>query len=223
MTDADRLLEEFILARRAGEAPDPLAWVDRAEGTERDRLAELLSDYFRYAPRRPFDRAAFAGSDAERVVGAVQPTLEGAPEPWPALLPRLRNAARLTRATLVAQLADALGVGDRTPKVARYYHRMEMGTLPADGVSDNVLSAIARIVGTTADALRAAGGGLAGGPGGAAAVGRPAPSQPASAPVFARSAHPEAAGASSGPADAESAADESEDAFDEVDRLFLGG
>lgn len=225
MTDADRLLEEFILARRAGEAPDPLAWVDRAEGAERDRLSDLLSDYFRYAPRREFDRAAFSGSDAERVVNAVRPVLAGTPESWPALLPRLRIAARLLREDLVARLADALGVTNRTgtEKVAWYYHHMEQGDLPADGVSDRVLSALASIVATTPDALRAAGGGLGEGAGGGGAFGGLALPQSASAPVFARAADLAGADAPSGPADAEYAADGSEDGLDEIDRLFLDG
>jgi hypothetical protein len=41
--------------------------------------------------------------------------------------------------------------------VARYYHGMERGTLPAAGVSDRVLRALAAVVGTTAEALREAG------------------------------------------------------------------
>jgi len=226
MTDADRLLEEFILARRAGDAPDPLAWVDRAEGAERERLSGLLSDYFRYAPRRSFDRAAFSGSDAERVVNAARPVLAGSAESWPALLPRLRIAAHLLREDLVTRLAGALGVTNPagTEKVAWYYHHMEQGDLPADGVSDRVLSALASIVETTSDALRAAGGGPAEGAGGGGAFGGLALPHSASAPVFARSTNLGAPAAPSGPADAGyAAAQEPGDDLDEIDRLFLDG
>ncbi len=76
---------------------------------------------------------------------------------WPALLPRLRNRAGLKRSQLVERLASALGTGDKTDKVAVYYHQMEQGTLPARGVSDRVLEALGQLVGETAQALRSAG------------------------------------------------------------------
>ena len=90
---------------------------------------------------------------------------------WPALLPRLRERAGLKRRDLVQQLAATLGVSDRQEKVERYYHEMEQGALPAAGVSDRVLEAISKLLGTTAAELRDAGTALGSG----LSAGTPAP------------------------------------------------
>ena len=99
---------------------------------------------------------------------------------WPSLLPQLRNRARLKRADLVAQLAARLGAEGQSEKVGAYYHQMEQGLLPASGVSDSVLEALGRIVGSGKEALRKAGADAGGGRGRAAAAGA----------VFARSSAP---------------------------------
>src|SRR5205807_1700958 len=52
---------------------------------------------------------------------------------------------------------------DRRTKVERYYHQMELGTLPAEGVSDRVLDALSKLIGTTVSELREAGAPLGGG------------------------------------------------------------
>ena len=109
---------------------------------------------------------------------SLEKSLDGVAGLWPAVLPGLRERARLKRAELVARLADALGVSGGEKKVADYYHRMEQGTLPASGVSDRVLEALGKLVGTSAAALRRAGQAAAE-PGGAA---------PAAGAVFARKA-----------------------------------
>src|SRR5207302_466645 len=72
-------------------------------------------------------------------------------------LPRLRDRIGLKRGELVRQLASALGVGNRSDKVAAYYHQMEQGLLPASGVADRVLEALGQLVGESAQALREAG------------------------------------------------------------------
>ena len=129
---------------------------------------------------------------------------------WPSVLPKLRRRAGVTRARLVEQLAGALGVVGREEKVGDYYHRMEQGRLPADGVSDRVLDALGRIVHEPAEALRRAGQSL--GPPGDAAAGAP----PA---AFARHAQAAEAAAPASP----SSAPLSEEPWDEVDELFRGG
>jgi hypothetical protein len=200
MADVAKLLQEFIADDRAGRPADPLEYLQRVEGSERAELEALIDGYLARAPRRPFDRAAFAQSPARAVAEELARALGGESGTWPALLPRLRHRAQLRRTEVVARLADEL---DATPeqvdKVARYYHQMEHGTLPAAGVSDRVLEALGRVVGVTAERLREAGrGGIALPPGDAAAsafarVGtpdpqyveaevRPAPSSPAEPP-----------------------------------------
>jgi hypothetical protein len=173
MSDVDRVLQEFIAADRAGIA-DPSAYLARVSGVDRLELEALIDGYLARAPRRPFDRAAFEASPAAQVVAAF--------DGWPALLPRLRERARLARAELVTRLAAELGVGGREAKVGTYYDRMEQGTLPALGVSDSVFEALGRILGESAAVLRAAG---TAGPPPALAAGAAAPAA-APAPAAAR-------------------------------------
>jgi len=130
MTDVNRLLEEFIAEDRAGGVADPLPYLARVSGLDRAELEALLDGYLARAPRRAFDRAAFEASPAR----GVATSLAGLSGTWPALLPRLRDRARLRRAELVSRLAVELGVAGREAKVAGYYHAMEQGTLPAAGV-----------------------------------------------------------------------------------------
>jgi hypothetical protein len=198
MTDVQRLFEEFIAEDRAGGVADPAAYLARASGPERAELEALIDGYLARAPRRAFDRAAFEASPAARVVAS----LAGSSGTWPALLPRLRDRARLKRDALVARLAAELGVAGREAKVAFYYDAMEQGTLASSGVSDRVLEALGRIVGESAAVLRAAG----------TFAPPPPPRAPARA-AFARGAAPPsmAAPSAGGPMP------------DEVDRLFTGG
>jgi hypothetical protein len=202
MTDVNHLLEAFIAADRTGVA-DPAEYLARADGLDRAELEALIDAYLARAPRRAFDRSAFEASPAAGVVAS----LAGASGTWPALLPRLRDRARLRRAELVARLAADLGVGGREAKVASYYHAMEQGTLPSAGVSDRVLEALGRIVGESAAALRAAGS--------------LAPPRPPAAPAaFARVASPAPEFAAPPPVAAGRA---EPPARDEVDELFTGG
>jgi hypothetical protein len=84
---------------------------------------------------------------------------------------------------------------------------MEQGLLPAQGVSDRVLSALGQLVGETTQALREAGRSLA-----------PSGEGPAAAPAaFARRVYAEPAGAQSPGTQAPTAGD-----WDEVDELFRG-
>ncbi len=205
MADVDRLLQDFIASDRAGEVADPAAYLAQVSGADRAELAALLDGYLAHAPRREFDRAAFAASPAAQAVSdALGRSLAGSSGTWPAVLPRLRDRARLRRAEVVSLLAAALGARDREAKVAGYYHAMEQGTLPAAGVSDRVLEALGRIVGESAAALRAAG---------AAMTGPPPP--PASVASFARVASFEAGAGAAAPA-----APVVE--RDEIDELFTG-
>lgn len=158
MSDVERLLQAFIREDREGGEADPLAYLAQVQGADRAELEALIDGYLARAPRRPFDREAFEASGAREVAEEVGRSLGGVSGEWPALLPRLRHRAGLRRAEVVARLAGELGASEQQRgKIARYYHRMERGTLPADGVSDRVLQALATVVGTTAEALREAG------------------------------------------------------------------
>src|SRR3954447_14272438 len=202
MTDVQGLLEAFIAEDRSG-VGDPATYLARVEGADRAELEALIDGYLARAPRRAFDRAAFAASPAVGVVAS----LAGSSGTWPALLPRLRDRARLRRAELVARLAADLDVGGREAKVASYYHAMEQGTLPSAGVSDRVLEALGRIVGESAAALRAAG-----------SLAPPPP--PAAPAAFARVASPAPGFAAAASVTAGRAEPPPRD---EVDELFTGG
>jgi hypothetical protein len=158
VTEVARLLAEYVAEHQAGGEADPLFFLDRLDSEEeRVLLAGEIDRYLVAAPRRAFDAGRFAGSTAAQTVDALERALAGQAGLWPAVLPRLRARAGIKRAVLVERLANALGVADRTEKVAAYYHAMEQGLLDSRGVSDKVLSALAAIVGETAQSLRDSG------------------------------------------------------------------
>jgi hypothetical protein len=195
MSDVDRLLAEFRAAFEADPRTRPQPFLARVEGAQRRELAALIDGWLAAAPRRaaggPTAAPAAALVRAERALSAG----EGG---WRELLPSLRDAARLGRDELAARLADALGAGDRAPKVARYYALMEQGRLAPSGVSDRVLEALGALVGTTAARLRAAGESAGG---------------PVAAPAARPGLRPRMA----------SAARARREPDDEIDRLFTGG
>lgn len=207
MTNVDRLLAEYIAEHRAGGEADPGEYLSRVSALERLELAALIDAYLARAPRQPFDEAGFRGSSAERTVDELERAIAGRAGLWPALLPRLRDRAGLKRSELVERLAAALGVSDRRDKVAGYYHEMEQGLLPAQGVSDRVLAALGELVGQTAQGLREAGQALT----------PPGEGRAITTAAFARRASAESAATpppgAQPPVEAE---------WDEVDELFRG-
>jgi hypothetical protein len=208
MTDVDRLLADYVREHRAGGEADPAPYLERAAAGDRKELAALIDAYLAQAPRRAFDEADFRGSSAEAVVEGLQRSLTGTAGLWPVVLPRLRENAGLKRRELVERLARSLGVGENTAKVGRYYHEMEQGLLPSPGVSDRVLEALARLVGSTAGSLREAGEAIRGGA-----------ERPPGGMAFARAAYGDVP-AELGPPPGSPPTD---DQWDEVDQLFRGG
>ena len=204
----DTLFEQFVAAFEASADTDPLAFVRRAAPDARLDLASRIDAYLEGAPRRPLDQMPADDRSTEAIVDGLARSLASDAGVWPAMLPRLRDRARLRRADLVARLADALGVSSQREKVKRYYHEMELGTLPPDGVSDKVLDALAKILDSSRERLRDAG----------IQLGEPAPGLPRV--VFMRTARGEAADQAAGSSAATNAG---EAQFDEVDELFLGG
>jgi hypothetical protein len=208
MTDLARLLAEYVDEHQVGGEADPRGYLARVkDDAQRAALAEDIDRYLMDAPRRPFDPAAFASSPSAHIVDSLDRALSGRAGLWPALLPQLRAAAGIKRAALVERLAAALGVPEGTEKVGAYYHQMEQGSLPAGGVSERVLAALAQIVGETVETLRSAGESLA----------PPEDWRSAASPVFARTA-----GWSPEPA-LEGSPEPPDDQWDAVDELFRGG
>jgi hypothetical protein len=220
MAEVDKLFNDYVAEHRAGGVADPLAFLDRVDGTDRDELAVLIDAYLETSPGQPWDPARYEGSAAQRFAEDMHESLGGVSGLWPVLLPRLRERAQIKRAELVRRLAGALGVGGQTEKVAGFYHGMEQGSLDSSGVSTQVLEALAGIVGSSAEALRRAGEKL--GEGGAAAEGT----------VFARTSTPRPEfegwhelGSEQGAAKAAAPRRHETEAAEaaEVERLFTGG
>lgn len=207
MPDVETLLNQFIADHKAGGEADPHSYLDQVESGDRGELAALMDAYLAQAPRREWDAEAYASSSAPELVEAMSRSLQGQAGTWPALLPRLRERARLRRSELVGELAARLGAQNQRPKVERYYNEMEQGLLPSEGVSDDVLDALGKIVGQSRDALRQAGQALGPAPGGEA---------PAPAAAFARTTEVQVGAAALSP-------EEPAGEWDEVDRLFRGG
>jgi hypothetical protein len=210
MGEVERLFEEYKAAHAAGGEPDPHGFLARVSGVDRAQLAALIDAYLMRAPRRSIEPDQSLDAAPRAVAEALERSLAGSSGLWPALLPRLRNRARIRRADLVAELAARLGAQSKQEKVASYYHRMEQGRLPASGVSDTVLEALGRIVGYGAEGLRKAGEMPAAGP-----------AAPAPGPVFTRPTHLGRPPQPGDHAPREGAA--ADDDWDEVDRLFRGG
>jgi hypothetical protein len=209
MAQVDELLREYKQAHRAGSG-DPRPFLSRAPAADRAVLAALIEGYLENTPRREFDREEFLESAAAPVAEGVQRSLAGAGGLWPALLPRLRAQARVKRADLVRELAARLGAESQQEKVAGYYHEMEQGLLPAEGVSDTVLEALGKIVGVAAESLRKAG-----------SLPAPGPPRMDEAAVFTRTARA-APDVASAPPVAAQTADDGTEQWDEIDRLFRG-
>ena len=133
MADVDKLYSDYIAEHKAGGKADPLEYLNRVEGVDRDELTELIDAYLARSPGQAWDAEAYAGSSAERAAESVARSLEGVSGWWPTVLPRMRAAARLTRAQVVERLSASLGATGREEKVAGYYHQMEQGSLPVRG------------------------------------------------------------------------------------------
>jgi hypothetical protein len=214
MPDVNDLFSEFIARQLAGERPDPFQYMDKLSEDEREELGDLIDAFLERAPREAWDADAFRGSDAERIVERVDRAVNGASGMWPALLPRLRHRAKIRREDLVARLAEALGKPEQRSKVGAYYHEMEQGILPSEGVNEKVLEALGSIVDVSAAALRDAGERLL------PAQGGQATQRSSESPAFARKTVPdpdyipEAPTATRGASDGEP---------DEIDKLFRDG
>jgi hypothetical protein len=204
VSDVDRLFEEFKAAWDGGGGTDPAIFVTQVSGADRAELEALIAAFLARAPRQPLDQSRLAGSRAADVLARLDADLVPAES-----LVDLRNDARITRATLVARLSDALGVGRQREKVAGYYHDLEWGSLSPDGVSARVWEALGGILGKTADAVRAA------------ALTPPGERGPAGTPeqAFLRAIPSPGPSASAAPPSSDAAAEEP---WDEVDELFRG-
>jgi hypothetical protein len=129
----------------------------------------------------------------------------------------------LIRAIVISLLSEILGAPEGSEKIETYYHRMEWGDLPSEGVNRSVIDALAAIFDTDAEDLSNAGAPLvepaeqADELGDANEMSLPAP--PSSPGVFARTINLDG----QEPSAVQSDGARSGDDWDATDRLFLGG
>lgn len=226
MPDVEKLFHDYVAEHRGGGDADPRGYLSQVEGLDRTELAALIDTYLARSPGRSWDAAKFAGSDAERVSDQIAAgwDLEGEgsteAQSWRELLPALRNRAQVMRRELVERLAQGIGHPGDSKRVAAYYHQMELGQLPAEGVSNRVLAVLAEILGETVEKLRAAGSVVSG-----EITEHDAMTQIAYARTAAQDSRYSTAAAPASMADADAPAQDAvqQPEASEVDRLFTGG
>lgn len=158
MNTIQTILDNFTSAFERGEDPNPQDYLSRITGRDRFVLGEMIDRYLEHdAPPRGYHAGTFAAARATPLMEAVAAAADASTEPWPKLLPRLRQEAKIKRAALVDGLAARLGLAGSERLVGEAYHEMEQGHLTSADVDRSVLEALGELLGTTADALRAAG------------------------------------------------------------------
>ena len=157
MQTPSQLMSEFVRAHRAGEDPDPRSYLARVDGVDRAELDALIDDYLARQPRRRWDPGAFAASGLEAQVQRIAAETQVTGETWVTLLAALRARARLTRDEVAARLSARLGVSGREARVKEYLHEMEHELLDPARIRPSVFEALAAVLGTTAEQIRAAG------------------------------------------------------------------
>lgn len=225
MPDVDTLFRDYVAEHRSGGRADPSGYLEQLEGADRRELRALIDGYLSRAPGKAWDAAAYAGSPTERAAKSIAAEwdeweLADEPQPWTELLPALRNRAQVKRRELVEKLAEAIGFPADVERVGAYYHQMETGRLPSEGVSNRVLRALGELLGESAERLRAAGSAIGAGQDQAEVNTRVAFARKAiQDPDYIVDASAPAPAAAPPPGSAEAAEHEP----DEVDRLFTGG
>jgi hypothetical protein len=187
------LFERFATEWAGGGSPDPTVFVAEA-GDDGEALAGMIAAYLATHPRQAVP--------AEEVLSMAERPELAAPEPWSALLPKLRARRRMTRTTLVQRLAEQLGVGGAEQQVGGYVHELEAGLLSPRRVQPAVVEALARVLAIPRSLL-------------VASRALDAPPPPAASVAFARSAPAPAPEQSMFPSEAP--------ADPRVDTLFSGG
>ncbi len=126
------LFDEFAVAYRRGDAPDVLAYLERA-GADADALAGLIDRFLQAVPAR-------ATTEEERI--AMDARLAGQP---PLLALRVQRA--LGRDAVVDALVRVLGLDPaKRAKVGLYYHELESGLLDPEPVDTSVWDVLADVL-----------------------------------------------------------------------------
>ena len=141
----DLLFDEFAASYARGEHPDAREYLERA-GEARDELAHLLDGFLAAAPVQP------PGGETLALFASLVPEAAGEATQPPLLAERVRRGWR--RDEIVDWIRERFGIAEeKREKVARYWHELETGLLPASGISERLREALSERFG---DALQAA-------------------------------------------------------------------
>lgn len=148
MSRVEELLQSYIEEHREGGEADPTGFLREVSGSERDELAALIDHYLARAPEKPFDREAFERfrrdprwqALAERILA---PTLE-----------EVRVGAELSKREIADALASELNVVGHEQAVKARYHELETGQLDSRRIATRVWTALAGMLGESAEHLR---------------------------------------------------------------------
>ena len=146
---ADLVIERFEQFRRRflehGIA-DPQEALSGLDADDRVELSMLIEGFLIEAPRRGWGQAEFEETGASTITERVMTAFAEAPDAQAERLKDLRDSAELARGVLVERLAKDLALPDEGERIGFYYHHLEQGTLPVEGVSERVFEALARIL-----------------------------------------------------------------------------
>jgi len=142
MTSVAHILGEFVAAWNAGRRPRLGDYLERVPPTDRDELADQIETYLLLAPEPDYAPETWDEMRAHPTVAAAAEAAFATPEPWPALLPRLRERAGLSW----ADIATRLGFRDPKRAVARF-EQMEAGSLDPTQPTWPLLERLARVLG----------------------------------------------------------------------------
>lgn len=135
------LFDEWVLRFRRGERPDPQRYLMRA-GAERDELAALIEGYLVAAPRPEPDPET-----AELVAAWMRGES-------PLVVLRVRRG--LSRDGVLDALSARFGLAaEKRPALRDRYHELEAGLLDPTRLSGRLVAALAELLQTSEDAIRA--------------------------------------------------------------------
>ena len=213
-TDMDERFAAFTRSYEAGNG-DPLPFMEGLDEPGRRRFQLMVDDYLERNPEADRDLSRLKDPAIARLIGTVVPRLDGASGGMSTLVIDLREGRQLLQGDVVEALAADLDATDaEKEKIDDYYHDLEFGNLPAEGISAKLLASLGKILGTTGDKLKEAGQAL--GPWGSPATGL----------IFTRmadDAEDVVMGEASQAGKAPSGAGRRSDPPDRIDQLFTGG
>lgn len=214
----------FVKAYESGDG-NPLPFMDGLDEPDRRRFRLKIDRYLEENPDPVVNLKRLKDPKLRAMASKMAARLDSASGAMPQLVISLRETEGLLQADVVEALAGELNA---TPpekeKIDDYYHDLEYGNLPAKGISAKLLASLAKILGTTTEALRDAGQAL--GPSGSPAKGLiyTRMADDAEDSLGGTTSFADApSGATGSLTDALSGAGRQSEPQDRIDRLFTGG